>query len=231
MTRSAAFVRVEQILLDGHDLSAALYAAANAPGLGQRLGRLGSLLVAAPALGALGWRDRRLSRRAAGLAYRGLGEDRLELVGREFYDRFLSGRLRQTGLDLVRRLQADEHQVVLVSAGLEVTLAPLKARLGLDVLVGSQLELRDGVATGKLIEARQGAWWQALAAERGLALGASYAYGSDLDDEALLRAVGFPCAANPDARLRQLASAQGWPVLELGPGAATSEAPANPAAR
>ena len=84
MTASAAFVRVERILLDGHDLLAAGYAAANAPGLGGRLGRLGSLLAAAPALGVIGLRDRRWTRRAAGLAYRGLGEDRLELIGLGF---------------------------------------------------------------------------------------------------------------------------------------------------
>ena len=37
----------------------------------------------------------------------------------------------------------------------------------------------------------------------------------DLRHLEILRAVGFPCAVNPDLRLRAVADREGWPVLRV----------------
>ena len=52
-----------------------------------------------------------------------------------------------------------------------------------------------------------------LAAQYGLDLGRSYAYGNSWSDRWMLESVGRPAAVNPAARLARLTRYRGWPVL------------------
>ena len=45
---------------------------------------------------------------------------------------------------------------------------------------------------------------RAIAEQEGIDLATSYAYGDSTNDVAILSEVGFPCAINPDRRLRRL---------------------------
>ena len=56
---------------------------------------------------------------------------------------------------------------------------------------------------------------RALAEKLGLDLSQSFAYGDSAHDVPLLSEVGFPCAINPDARLRRHAAEVGWPMREF----------------
>lgn len=216
MHRAAAFVRIEEVLLPGHDALQALYLAGSAPGgLPPRLGRLAAVAATLPLIGLAGWRDRRLSRRLGALHLRGLSEDRVELLTLELHDRMLAGRVREEGEALVARLRADGHRVVLVTTGPAEAARPLAARLEADDVLGGRLEVRDGIVTGKLLEPDRGARAREWAAREGVSLAGSYAYGVDLADLPLLEAVGFPCAVNPDAALRRVAEARGWPLLAI----------------
>lgn len=211
---TAAFVRIEETLLPTRDLEAALYLLARAPGVVGRLKRLGALAAALPALGVAGLADRRLHRRLSLLPCAGLGRDRVEtLLGEHAEHHLLTLPLRPRGLEVLARARQGGHRVILVTSSLTAALAPLAARVGADALVGDDLEYRDGVATGKVLEGRRGAWLDDLARTEGLSLSGCYAYGTDAEDEAMLRAVGFPCAVNPDLRLRRVAEREGWPVI------------------
>lgn len=213
---TAAFVRVEETLLPPRELHAALYLLARSPGVLGRLGRLGAVAAALPALGLAAKADRRLHRRLSLLACAGLGRDRLEVMLREHADKhLLTLPLREDGQAILERIRQDGHRLVLVTTGLTAALAPLAERLGADALVGDDLELRDDVATGKVLEGRRGTWLADFVRDRGLSLPGSHAYGCDLEDEPLLRAVGFPCAVNPDLRLRAIADREGWPVIRV----------------
>ena len=220
----AAFLRVEQLLLPASDLQAALHLALRAPGTAERAARLGFLGVGLPALAVLGRADRRLRRRLLGLACRGLSRDRVELLLRGHWERHLAGQLRPQGLALVERARAEGKRLVLVSSSLAGVIAPLAERLGAELGSGTDhgaavevladgLEWRDDVATGRVLEALPPGGVGPWAAARGIALSGSYAWGSDLSDAPLLRAVGWPCAVDPDAALHGLAEAEGWPVL------------------
>lgn len=211
---AAAFVRVEGLLLPGHLLRSALYLGANAPGLGGRAAALGGLLAASPALAAFSLSDRRRLRRLAGYGLRGLSRDRIDALSREYYERFLAGALRDEGREVLARARGAGLRLVLFSRGLGRALAPLADELSAEVLVASEPEYRDEVATGRLIEP-PAEWARALAERERIPLLASYGYGHDLADAGLLEAVGFPCAVAPDPPLRRAARAAGWPVLEL----------------
>lgn len=210
---AAAFVRVEETLLPSRLLGSTLYVGLQAPGVTQPVKRLG-WLAAAPALGVLNRLDRRRGRRLAHYALRGLSLARIETLAAEYYEQKLEGELRAEGLEAIARAKEAGLRVFLFSRGLSACLAPLVARVGAEALIGSEPELRDGVATGRLIEPDDD-WAERLAQRERLALAASYAYGGDLADATLLEAVGFPCAVNPDPALRGRARDAGWPVLDV----------------
>lgn len=209
----AAFLRVESLLLPAGDLQAAAHLALRAPGPVERAARLGLLGAGLPALALLGRADRRLQRRLLGLACRGLSRDRVELLLRGHWERHLAGQLRPAGLALVERARSEGRRLVLVSSSLAGVLAPLAERLGASDVLAEGLEWRDEVATGRVLDALPAGGLTAWAAARGIALAGSYAWGTDRGDAPLLRAVGLPCAVDPDAALHALAEAEGWPVL------------------
>ena len=77
-----------------------------------------------------------------------------------------------------------------------------------------------GVATGKVIPpiiegANKANVIRDYCVKHELALDKSHAYSDSSSDYAMLAVVGRPTAVNPDLRLRSLARAYNWPVLDL----------------
>ncbi|MBW4919577.1 HAD family hydrolase, partial [Klebsiella pneumoniae] len=97
------------------------------------------------------------------------------------------------------------------------------AELGFEHLLATELELENGRYTGRLRgtpNMREGKVTRLLAwlAERGWPasmLQQAWFYSDSINDLPLLKAVGQPVAASPDAVLRQHAGQHGWPVMEL----------------
>lgn len=122
----------------------------------------------------------------------------------------------------VRRL-ADAHRregrrVYLVSSSPEEVVRPLADYLGIEHVIATRAEVRDGVYTGNLDfycfgEAKVDAM-QAQAREHDLDLAASYAYSDSASDVPMLRAVGHAVAVDPDKELRRTAEAEGWEIIE-----------------
>jgi putative phosphoserine phosphatase/1-acylglycerol-3-phosphate O-acyltransferase len=106
---------------------------------------------------------------------------------------------------------------VLVSSYPRPLVEPLAERWGMDDVVATGWEAADGQltgrATGPFVWGRDRlAAVRAWAADHGVDLGDSSAYGGSLPDGALLGAVGHPHVVNPDAGLAALAAARRWPV-------------------
>jgi HAD superfamily phosphoserine phosphatase-like hydrolase len=209
----AAFFRVEGALSPRPTALAAATLAANAQGLGERLFRLGAAPLALVPL-----QDTRLSARLTWLSLRGMSEDRLVILGEEFFSAKIAPNLRPVGLELARRARADGLRVVLVSDSLDVVMGPLAALIGAQDLICNRLELRDGRATGRLIAPVIGRFGgrplREYADNHGIDLAASRAFGASSTDTPLLSAAGFPCAVHPDRALRSMAQELDWPVRE-----------------
>jgi HAD superfamily hydrolase (TIGR01490 family) len=143
-----------------------------------------------------------------------LGEDWKRSLRKEQLPFFASG------LQRVRRHLAQQHSVFFVTG----TLEPL-ARIAASQIPGrievcaTRLEVCDGHWTGFLegehmsgkAKARA---LQALAADRGFDLPCSFAYGDEIADLSMLRAVGHPAAINPSARLERAARQRGWRIWD-----------------
>ncbi len=119
-------------------------------------------------------------------------------------------------LDAHRR--AGEPRVLLTSSS---PYASEMARedFGLDDVLCQAYEVREGRFTGEPVRplcygAGKVEAAQAWASGRGIDLGASAFYTDSSTDLPMLERVGRPFAVNPDPRLRRVARARGWPILD-----------------
>lgn len=217
---TAAFFRVEGTLVARGAVSLAAYCAAHQARLGDRFLRLGQLAVTAPVYAVLGQSDRVLANRLAYLALRNMSEDRVAVLAEEYFEQILKPRVLKGGLELLKSARAAGHRIVLISDALEPVVAALAQHVRhVDDYVCNRLELRDGLATGKLLAPVIGGhdsdgYARDYASARGLDLARSVAYGAHGPDLLLLSAVGARCAVNPDFTLRRAAQQAAWPVLD-----------------
>jgi HAD superfamily hydrolase (TIGR01490 family) len=120
-------------------------------------------------------------------------------------------------LDIAKAHLLAGHEVWLATAGPSALAERLASVLGFTGAVGTQVDIADGLCTGKLagplIHGGQKASAIAdLARSRGWSLSSISAYSDSMNDRPLLELVGDPHAVNPDRGLRKLARQEGWPV-------------------
>jgi len=121
----------------------------------------------------------------------------------------------------LREHVAQKHVVILVSAMLTPTLQILGDPLGVTGVVGTDVEVKDGRFTGRVIlpvcmgDAKERLTRHFLQT-RGIAvdLSASFAYADSVSDRALLEMVGHPVAVYPDPQLAALARERNWEIIE-----------------
>lgn len=130
--------------------------------------------------------------------------------------------IRDTARELVAR-HRDETRVLITATNSFVT-APIAREFGIEHLIATDPEQRDGRFTGGVQGLpcfREGkvTRLEAWLAERGESIKSvikSTFYSDSHNDLPLLEQVSHPVAVDPDAALRAQAEARGWPVLSLG---------------
>jgi HAD superfamily hydrolase (TIGR01490 family) len=118
-----------------------------------------------------------------------------------------------------------EHQdagrrVYIATAASQDTADVIAHVLSFDGAIGTPIEQRDGLYTGKLsgpMTYREGkaTALRDLALSKDIDLTASYGYSDSESDLPMLRAVGHPVAVNPDAELARVAGEEGWEILRF----------------
>ena len=134
--------------------------------------------------------------------------------------------IKSQALELVHKHQAAGDEVVIVTATNEFVTRPIAEAFGVSQLIAIELA-RDaqGAPTGEIQGVpsfREGkvARVEQWLAQRGATWGSvvrSTFYSDSINDLPLLEKVTHPVATNPDDRLRALAEARGWPLLNLFP--------------
>jgi len=122
--------------------------------------------------------------------------------------------------DLIDWHHEEGRFVVIVSASPDEIVAPLSRFLGADACIASRARVdEDGRYTGSMQFYAYGPFkaeaMDALAAERGIDLAASYAYTDSYTDLPMLEAVGHPVAVNPDRVLSRYAREHEYEVLHF----------------
>ena len=106
--------------------------------------------------------------------------------------------------------------VVLATGSTQYAARPVAAACGIDHVLSSVLEVRDGRFTGRATPCfghHKVAIVERWAATHDIDLARSTFYSDSFNDLPLLARVGSPVAVNPDGRLRRHALRAGWPVV------------------
>lgn len=217
---TAAFYDVDGTLISTNVVHAYAFYAANAQRLSERLAKTASLLASLPAYWIADKVDRKLFNDAFYKNYEGFSEDRLVLLGDELFDKVIRPNIFPGAASLIQRSREQGHRQVMVTGAIEQVAAPLAEHLGFDDYVSNKLEIIDRRATGRLVKpfiggANKARWVQQYAEREGIDLNRSFAYADSGSDLPLLSVVGYPCAVNPDWRMRTTARAYDWPILNL----------------
>lgn len=173
------------------------------------------LVARAPSLLALDRRDRGDFLRSFYRRYDGAPVAQLEEDAWELFHTHLLPRAFPAGLARVRAHRRLGHRTLLITGALDFVIAPLRPLF--DDIVCARMAQKDGRFTGRLDELPPIGEARALlladyADAHGLSLSESIAYADSASDLAMLEAVGFPVAVNPESRLAAIARRRGWHV-------------------
>ncbi|HEY4157175.1 MAG TPA: HAD family hydrolase [Polyangiaceae bacterium] len=182
--------------------------------------RIGKALFGAPRMAIAEMLDRRTFNELLFSSYAGMSEDRLVLLADDAFENVLRPSLFPAAKGLVEKSLAAGHDVVLVSGALEILLEKLAKYLGAQEVIGNHLEMKDGIATGKLLKPvvagpEKARLIREHAKAKGYDLGDCFAFSDSYSDVPMLSVVGHPAAVNPDKRLALLAKAYSWPSFDL----------------
>ncbi len=220
MPGAAAYFDVDGTLASTNLVHPTVSFLANQASPWQAATRIGRALLDGPRMALAELSDRRLFNEILFSHFRGMSEDRVEVLAAEIYEDMLKPRIFRGTRDLVAKVKAAGMRVVLVTGSLDCTIRPLGRELGADAIITNRLEYKDGRATGKLLRPvvagpEKSGLIVADARAHGHDLAACHAYSDSYSDVPMLSVVGHPACINPDARLRRLALAYSWPILDI----------------
>ena len=183
----------------------------------KRVKFVAGLLREAPSLLALDRRDRGDFLRSFYRRYEDAPLAVLEEDSWELFHQQLLTRSFPAGFARVREHRRLGHRTLLITGALDFVIAPMRPLF--DDIVCASLGTRDGRLTGQLEDLPPIGEARALvladyAAAHDLPLAESVAYADSASDLAMLEAVGFPVAVNPESRLSAIARRRGWHVEE-----------------
>jgi len=141
-------------------------------------------------------------------------------VGEEVWDTVLAHRIYPGTKAIIDSHLERGHEVWLVTASPVEVARLIASRMGATGGLGTVAETVNGYYTGTLVGGflhgpRKAEVVRELAAERGIDLPRSYAYGDSSNDVPMLETVGVPSAINPDTRMRNIARDRNWPIREF----------------
>jgi HAD superfamily hydrolase (TIGR01490 family) len=217
---AACYFDVDGTLVGSNLVQPTLYYLANQGTPLQSALRLGRALVGAPRMAVAELFDRRTFNELLFSTYAGMSEDRLELLGEDAFRNVMLPTLYSSAKGLVEKSLAAGHEVVFVSGALECIIRHLARHLGATQVIANRLEMKDGIATGKLLRPVVAGPEKARivrdhARSKGFDLDECFAFSDSYSDVPMLSVVGHPAAVNPDKRLAMLAKAYSWPSFDL----------------
>ncbi|MFD6882528.1 MULTISPECIES: HAD-IB family hydrolase [unclassified Rhodococcus (in: high G+C Gram-positive bacteria)] len=155
-------------------------------------------------------------------AWRGHTEDELYDLGQRLFMSTIAGHLYPEAWQLVGAHQNAGHTVVIASSASRYQIQACSDALGIEHVLYTPLEVRDGVLTGR-VDGRS--LWRSGKAQaarafmdaHGIDSETSYSYSNGGEDADFLAATAHPTATNPDRTLHRIALERGWPVLRFRP--------------
>lgn len=216
----ASYFDVDGTLVTTNLVHPTVFYMLNQPTPMHSLAKLGRALVKAPWMAMAELQDRRLFNELLFSSFEGVSEDRLVALAEEAFAKVLKPAIYGKARDLVKCSLDKGHDVVLISGALDFLMQILAEHLGATGIIANRLEVKDGFATGKLLRPvvagpEKARLIREHAHAHGHDLDECFAYSDSYSDVPMLSVVGYPAAVNPDRKLKLLAQAYHWPILDL----------------
>lgn len=159
----------------------------------------------------------------ARFAFRPLAENRLEdlLAWREdFMREHIAPIILPKARELLARHRERGETLMIITATNRFVTEPIAAELGVDHLLATEPEFRDGRYTGEIagipcFQAGKVRRLEAWLAEHGETLAGSHFYSDSHNDLPLLERVDHPVAVDADVTLTEIAGERGWHQMSL----------------
>ncbi len=189
----------------------------------RRVGRVGAWQVARAALrlGAyrVGLLDMADTLRAALATYSGMEEDVIRAETQAWWRDEVRPFVAPGARAVLERHRQSGERLVLLTSSSRYAAEMAREEFGLDDTLFQAYEVRDGRLTGApLLPICYGPGKvevaEAWARRNGAELGASSFYTDSSTDLPMLERVAHPFTVHPDPRLRHVAKARGWPILD-----------------
>lgn len=145
--------------------------------------------------------------------------EEVEYVAGPFVEEVIEPLIHSAAMRCIAAHRAAGDRILVISATPTFLVTAIAARLGIDEVLGTELELQHGGYSGQIVGipcAREGkvarlAQWLA---EQGESLAGAHFYSDSCNDLPLLEHVAHPHAVNPDPRLRAHAEQHDWEILD-----------------
>ncbi len=215
----AAFFDVDGTLVSTNIVHAFAFYAMNQGTIFGTALRTARTALSLPALWVLDKANRKVFNEVFYRFYEVQTEDRLRELSRELFREVLRPAIHAGTRHLLDEARRAGCRIVFVTGALDFTVEELARHLGADDLIANRMHFVQGVATGKVVPpivegAHKAVVIRDYCVREGIALDRSHAYSDSFSDYPMLAVVGHPAAVNPDLRLRNVARAYEWPILE-----------------
>ncbi|MFW0793733.1 HAD-IB family hydrolase [Gordonia sp. CPCC 205515] len=131
-----------------------------------------------------------------------------------------AAKLRPQMWQIIRAHKEMGHRIVIASSATRFQIEPIAREIEADHALATDVEVIDGIITGKVIGRPlwgpgKAAAVRTLAREYEMDLDASFGYSDGDEDIPYLESVGRPAAVSPGRVMRAEAQARGWPIIDL----------------
>ncbi|EGD55499.1 HAD-IB family hydrolase [Gordonia neofelifaecis] len=153
-------------------------------------------------------------------AFAGKTYAELLAMGEQLFKQDTAAKLRPQMWQILRAHRAKGHRIVIASSATRFQIEPIAKQIDADHALATDVEVVDGIVTGRILGRPlwgpgKAAAVRRLAAEHDLDLASSFAYSDGNEDVPYLESVGHPAAVSPQRELRAVAESRGWPILDL----------------
>lgn len=144
----------------------------------------------------------------------------LEAWRAEFVDQKIKPMLQSKAFDLIMQHRKKGDFLLIITATQDFITRPIAELLGVDSLIATRAEIKDGQFTGRVEGTPSFQHGKIERLEQWLLshphnLEGSYFYSDSINDLPLLRLVDNPVAVDADERLTAIASRYDWPIMSL----------------
>lgn len=143
-----------------------------------------------------------------------------DLLLKDFFEKEVKENFYPEIIEIVKYHKSQGRKIAIISNNIKMLVDEVSSYVGADFAFGTNLEIVDGLYTGKingspLYSSEKAELIKRMAKKETWNLAKSWAYSDHYSDIYMLNLVGNPVAVNPEPILRQHAEKNSWKILKL----------------